>query len=64
MTSTSEDLFDFIAMAPKQFVDREEEEFEQRPNRSRELGFTFSFPVRKLSISSDILIKWTKRICN
>ena len=47
-------------MTLKQFVDREEDDFEQRPDRSRELGFTFSFPVRQLSVSSGILMKWTK----
>jgi len=26
----------------------------------RELGFTFSFPVKQMSVSSGILIKWTK----
>lgn len=31
------------------------------PNgRSRETGFTFSFPVKQTSIDSGILIKWTK----
>ncbi|KAL0351767.1 UNVERIFIED_CONTAM: Hexokinase-2, chloroplastic [Sesamum calycinum] len=28
--------------------------------RTRELGFTFSFPVKQTSIDSGILIKWTK----
>ncbi|KAL3744874.1 hypothetical protein ACJRO7_014047 [Eucalyptus globulus] len=30
------------------------------PGRQRELGFTFSFPVRQSSIASGTLIKWTK----
>lgn len=31
------------------------------PNsRTRETGFTFSFPVKQTSIDSGILIKWTK----
>jgi len=30
------------------------------PGRQRELGFTFSFPVRQTSIASGNLIKWTK----
>jgi hexokinase len=29
--------------------------------KQRELGFTFSFPVRQTSIASGTLIKWTKR---
>jgi hexokinase len=28
--------------------------------KQRELGFTFSFPVRQTSIASGALIKWTK----
>lgn len=28
--------------------------------KGRELGFTFSFPVKQLSVSSGTLIKWTK----
>jgi len=47
-------------MTLKQFVDREEDDFMQRPDKSRKLGFTFSFPVRQLSVSSGVLIKWTK----
>lgn len=29
-------------------------------DKQRELGFTFSFPVRQTSIASGTLIKWTK----
>lgn len=29
-------------------------------DKHRELGFTFSFPVRQTSIASGTLIKWTK----
>ncbi|KAG6658383.1 hypothetical protein CIPAW_04G157100 [Carya illinoinensis] len=42
------------------FVATESEGFHPAPGRQRELGFTFSFPVRQLSISSGTLIKWTK----
>lgn len=28
--------------------------------KRRELGFTFSFPVKQTSVSTGILIKWTK----
>lgn len=59
MTSTSEDLFDFIASSLKEFIAKEGD----GPNISqdrKELGFTFSFPVKQMSVSSGILIKWTK----
>ncbi|KAG8085383.1 hypothetical protein GUJ93_ZPchr0010g10261 [Zizania palustris] len=51
----SNDLFNFIALALKNFIAREGGEDEGRP-----LGFTFSFPVRHSSISSGSLIQWTK----
>ncbi|KAM7273368.1 hypothetical protein ACFE04_028032 [Oxalis oulophora] len=60
MTSTSEDLFDFIAQSLKQFVEREGSDSHSSPSKKRELGFTFSFPVKQTSVSSGILIKWTK----
>ena len=53
-------LFDYIASALAKFVAEEGEGFHPAPGRQRELGFTFSFPVRQLSISSGTLIKWTK----
>ncbi|KAF5458953.1 hypothetical protein F2P56_022946 [Juglans regia] len=60
MTGSSDELFDFIAAALAKFVATESEGFHPAPGRQRELGFTFSFPVRQLSISSGTLIKWTK----
>ncbi|KAF4354873.1 hypothetical protein F8388_003006 [Cannabis sativa] len=60
MTGSSEGLFDFIAAALAKFVSEEGEGFHPAPGRQRELGFTFSFPVKQLSISSGTLIKWTK----
>ncbi|XP_077218203.1 hexokinase-3-like isoform X1 [Tasmannia lanceolata] len=60
MTSTSEDLFDFIASTLDRFVQTESNGFVLPPDKTRELGFTFSFPVRQTSESSGILIKWTK----
>ncbi|KAK1278599.1 Hexokinase-3 [Acorus gramineus] len=60
MTSTSEELFHFIAMTLKDFVEREGNDSESPPDKRRELGFTFSFPVRQTSVSSGVLIKWTK----
>ncbi|XP_050221829.1 hexokinase-3 [Mercurialis annua] len=60
MTSPSEDLFDYIASTLKQFTEKEENVSEFSALRRRELGFTFSFPVKQMSIRSGILIKWTK----
>ncbi|XP_027361745.1 hexokinase-3-like [Abrus precatorius] len=60
MTSTSKDLFDFIASSLKDFVQKEGDDSELSLDRSRELGFTFSFPVKQISVSSGILVKWTE----
>ncbi|KAI4347055.1 hypothetical protein L6164_007904 [Bauhinia variegata] len=60
MTGSSHELFDFIAEALAKFVRSEPEEFHPPPGRQRELGFTFSFPVRQTSVASGNLIKWTK----
>lgn len=50
-----QDLFNLIALALKNFIEREDGNDE-----GRALGFTFSFPVRQVSISSGSLIRWTK----
>ncbi|KAI3954739.1 hypothetical protein MKW92_022436 [Papaver armeniacum] len=61
MTSaTSSGLFDFIAKELARFVATEGEGFFLPPGSRRELGFTFSFPVKQLSIASGTLIRWTK----
>uniref|UniRef100_A0A2P2KLF2 Phosphotransferase n=1 Tax=Rhizophora mucronata TaxID=61149 RepID=A0A2P2KLF2_RHIMU len=60
MTRSSNELFDFIALALAKFVATESEGLHPLPGRPRELGFTFSFPVRQVSIASGTLIKWTK----
>ncbi|XP_076895689.1 hexokinase-2, chloroplastic-like [Bidens hawaiensis] len=60
MSGTSEELFDFIASALARFVKKEGGKFVLPNGRSRETGFTFSFPVNQTSIDSGILIKWTK----
>ncbi|KAF6991179.1 hypothetical protein CFC21_008290 [Triticum aestivum] len=60
MVGTSLELFDFIAAVLAKFVETEGDEFHLPMGRQRELGFTFSFPVNQLSISSGTLIKWTK----
>uniref|UniRef100_A0ACD5U149 Uncharacterized protein n=1 Tax=Avena sativa TaxID=4498 RepID=A0ACD5U149_AVESA len=60
MTGSSHELFDFIAAALAKFVASEGEDFHLPEGRQRELGFTFSFPVKQSSIASGTLIKWTK----
>ncbi|CAM8910227.1 unnamed protein product [Rhodiola kirilowii] len=60
MIGRSEELFDFIASSLKKFVLGEGEQSDFSAGKRRELGFTFSFPVKQTSISSGILIKWTK----
>nr|CAD1822204.1 unnamed protein product [Ananas comosus var. bracteatus] len=60
MVGTSAELFGFIASELARFVDSEGGDFRLPEGRQRELGFTFSFPVRQFSIASGILIKWTK----
>ncbi|XP_047317885.1 hexokinase-3-like [Impatiens glandulifera] len=63
MTSTTEDLFDYIASSLKEFVDKEESSSSSGVpvvERRKQLGLTFSFPVKQTSVSSGILIKWTK----
>ncbi|KAF1859449.1 hypothetical protein Lal_00010033 [Lupinus albus] len=60
MTSSSNELFDFIATSLAKFICSEPEEFHPPPGRRRELGFTFSFPVNQTSIASGTLLKWTK----
>ncbi|KFK40349.1 hypothetical protein AALP_AA3G362600 [Arabis alpina] len=60
MTGGSDELFDFIAEALAKFIATEGEDFHLPEGRQRELGFTFSFPVKQTSLSSGTLIKWTK----
>ncbi|KAK4390786.1 Hexokinase-2, chloroplastic [Sesamum angolense] len=60
MFGTSEELFDFIASGLEKFAQKETGKFSLPQGRTRELGFTFSFPVKQTSIDSGILIKWTK----
>ncbi|KAE8651344.1 hexokinase-2, chloroplastic [Cucumis sativus] len=60
MFATSQELFDFIASGLEKFVESEGDRFHLSPGRKRETGFTFSFPVKQISIDSGILIKWTK----
>uniref|UniRef100_A0A0E0HAJ8 Phosphotransferase n=1 Tax=Oryza nivara TaxID=4536 RepID=A0A0E0HAJ8_ORYNI len=59
MSGNSSELFGFIASALAKFV-ADEGHNAVFNDRQRELGFTFSFPVRQTSIASGTLIKWTK----
>ena len=57
---SEQELFDFVAARLSNFVDKEGGNFRLQKGRKREIGFTFSFPVKQTSIDSGILIKWTK----
>ncbi|KAI8549504.1 hypothetical protein RHMOL_Rhmol06G0029900 [Rhododendron molle] len=54
------ELFDFIASGLMKFAEKEGAKYHLPHGTKREIGFTFSFPVRQTSIDSGILIKWTK----
>ncbi|CAN8270314.1 unnamed protein product [Cochlearia groenlandica] len=60
LNSTSEVLFDFLAASLQRFIEKEGKESDLSQGVKRELAFTFSFPVKQTSISSGVLIKWTK----
>uniref|UniRef100_A0A0D9YEC2 4-hydroxy-4-methyl-2-oxoglutarate aldolase n=1 Tax=Oryza glumipatula TaxID=40148 RepID=A0A0D9YEC2_9ORYZ len=60
MSSSSHELFDFVAAALAKFVASEGEDCHLPEGTQRELGFTFSFPVKQKSLASGTLIKWTK----
>lgn len=55
-----QDLFDFIAGELAKFVATEGEDMHITPGTQRELGFTFSFPVKQSSIAGGTLVRWTK----
>ncbi|ODV87121.1 hypothetical protein CANARDRAFT_174217 [[Candida] arabinofermentans NRRL YB-2248] len=59
-TAKSEELWEFIAICLKEFVD---EKFPNGPINGVEkipLGFTFSFPASQQAINSGFLQRWTK----
>ncbi|MCO5582335.1 hypothetical protein L7F22_036229 [Adiantum nelumboides] len=60
MVGSNEDLFDYIALELSRFVESEGDGYHPKAGQERELGFTFSFPVKQTSIDSGYLIKWTK----
>lgn len=53
-------LFDFLASSLQKFIEKEGKESSSSQDVKRELAFTFSFPVKQTSLSSGVLIKWTK----
>lgn len=55
MTSDAATLFDYIADCIEIFMKKR-----GIKDRSLPLGFTFSFPVDQLSLTSGLLIRWTK----
>ncbi|KAM3347364.1 hypothetical protein ACQJBY_021366 [Aegilops geniculata] len=60
MSGCSSELFGFIASELAKFVADEEKGTSLSNGKKRELGFTFSFPVRQRSVASGTLVKWTK----
>ncbi|KAM0945724.1 putative hexokinase [Dioscorea sansibarensis] len=62
MVGTVDDLFEYIAGELAKFVASEGEgfHFPEENNKPREIGFTFSFPVKQSSVASGALVKWTK----
>ncbi|KAK4395193.1 Hexokinase-1 [Sesamum angolense] len=60
MSGTSDALFDYIVEKLASFVAEEEHRFHQPPDRQKELGFTFSFPVMQTSLNTGTIIGWTK----
>lgn len=63
MIQVVQELFDFIAKKLVDFVNREGDEYKPRGGRQqtvRELGLTFSFPVKQTSVRSGVLIQWSK----
>lgn len=53
------EFFDFIAGCIKDFIDKQNSSLPQ----SRDIGFTFSFPVKQTGVASGTLLHWTKGFC-
>ncbi|XP_062209505.1 hexokinase-8-like [Phragmites australis] len=60
MSGSYSELFGFIASELAKFVADEERCTNSTNGKKRELGFTFSFPVKQRSVASGTLVKWTK----
>ena len=56
MEKSGKILFTFLAKSIKKFIKKNR----MSTSKRYDIGFTFSFPVRQKSISSGMLIKWTK----
>lgn len=56
MRGTGEQLFNFIAQSIEKFLVDNRIGYEEK----RDLGFTFSFPMKQTDIANGILITWTK----
>lgn len=56
ITGRGEELFDFIADCIKRFMQKHN----INPDREHKVGFTFSFPMKKTSVASGVLLGWTK----
>ena len=56
MEKSGKILFTFLANSIKKFIKKNR----MSTSKRYDIGFTFSFPVRQKSISSGMLIKWTK----
>ncbi|WVZ72645.1 hypothetical protein U9M48_021069 [Paspalum notatum var. saurae] len=59
MSGSSSELFGFIATELAEFV-ADDKCTAISNGKKRELGFTFSFPVKQRSVASGTLVKWTK----
>ncbi|KAJ7297531.1 hypothetical protein O6H91_Y050800 [Diphasiastrum complanatum] len=60
MTGTNTELFDYVASELANFVSEEGTRYNLPRDQTRELGVTFSFPVKQNSVASGTLINWTK----
>lgn len=56
ITGTAQALFDFIAECVKQFSKAQA----IAAHEKRNIGFTFSFPVKQTGIAAGVLLHWTK----
>ncbi|MBN1353541.1 MAG: hexokinase [Candidatus Omnitrophica bacterium] len=56
ITASGRKLFDFMAHSVKKIIKIHATE----PDKTRNIGFTFSFPIKQTGINSGTLIGWTK----
>ena len=60
LAKETDELFSFIAIQVKIFLENYHREYISSPLGLLDLGFCFSFPIDQKSISSGILLRWTK----